>query len=84
MLQRFPEPRLVGPLVAPEYDLGRLPAAELAEHLQRLIHEVRGKFPPERVPAPATLRFQAREFSGNLSMAVDNKSKSLLLWEDRC
>ena len=42
VLQCLPEPSLVGPLVALEHGLGRLPAAELAEHLQRLIHQVRG------------------------------------------
>ena len=50
VLQCLPEPRLDGPPVAFEHGLDRLPAVELAEHPQQLIHQVRGVFPPERVP----------------------------------
>ena len=41
VLQCLPEPRLVGPVVALAHGPDRLPAAELAEHLERMIHRVR-------------------------------------------
>ena len=41
-----PELVLVGPLVALEHRLGRLPATELADNLEGLIHEIGGKLPP--------------------------------------
>ena len=38
VVEGLPELVLVGPLVALEHCLGRLPAAELAEDLERLVH----------------------------------------------
>ena len=34
------------------FEIGCLPAAEFAKHLERQVHEVGGELPPERVPAP--------------------------------
>ena len=42
---------LVGPLIALEDGLGRLPAAQLAEHLEWLVYEVRSELPPQKVTA---------------------------------
>ena len=63
-VQSFPEPVPVGPLVALEHRLGRLPATQLAEHLERLIHQVRGELPPERMPRTA-----ARTCFGSVSVS---------------
>ena len=49
---------LVGPLVALEHRLGRLPATQLAEHLEWLVHEVGGELPPQGMPASAGLRVE--------------------------
>jgi len=46
-----PELYLVGPLVTTEHGLGRPPAPEFAEHLERLVHEVGCEFAPQRVPS---------------------------------
>ena len=56
VVEGLPEPTFVGSLTTLEHRLGSLPATELAEHPERLIHQVRGKLPPQRVPAPATFR----------------------------
>ena len=52
VLEGLSQAPLVGLLVALEHGLGRLPPPKLAEHLHRLVHEIRGKLPPEGVPAP--------------------------------
>ena len=59
VFEGLPESALIGSLITLKHRLNRLPAAEPAEHLERLVHEVRGELPPEGVPAAATLRFQA-------------------------
>ena len=46
VFEGLPELPLVSLLVALQHGLGCLPAAELAEHLERLVHEVRGELPP--------------------------------------
>ena len=73
------EPILVGPLVALEHRLGRLPAAEVAEHLERLIHEVRGELPPQGVPAAATLGFQPRACHSLIPPVTDQPTGSRTL-----
>lgn len=45
----LPELGFVRALEAAEHRLCRLPATEFAEHLERLVHQVRGKLPPQRV-----------------------------------
>ena len=62
--ERPPEPVLVGPLATLEYRLGRLPPAELAEHLEGLVHEVGSELPLQGVPASAALWLQAPRASG--------------------
>ena len=63
----MPELPLVGPLVAAEHGLGVLPAAELAKHLQRLVHEVGCELPPQGVLATETLALQLRKRLGLFS-----------------
>ena len=63
-LAGLPELSFIGPLVALQDRLDRLPAAKLAEHLERQTQEVRRELPPERVPAAASLRFQVGELLG--------------------
>ena len=58
VFQCLPEMSLIGPLITLEHGLSILPAVELAEHLQRLVHEIGGELPPQGMPAPATLRLQ--------------------------
>ncbi len=59
VLEGILELPLVGLLVALEDRLRGLPAAEFAQNLQRLVHEVRGELLPQGVPAAATLGFQS-------------------------
>ena len=54
-LQRRPQRVLVRALVAVQHRLGVPPATQLAEHLQRLVHQVRRELPPKRVPPAARL-----------------------------
>ena len=61
LLEGLPELSLIGPLVALEHRLDRLPATEFAEHLERLVHQVGSELPSERMPTPARLRLQPRE-----------------------
>ncbi len=53
----------VGPacVVTAQHGLGRLPPSEFAEHLERQVHQVAGKLPSQRVPAPSALRRESCE-----------------------
>ena len=64
--QSLPKLSFVGSLIALKHRLGGLPSAQLAEHLERLVHQVGRKFAPQRVPASPTLRFQPRERLGSV------------------
>ena len=63
--QSRPKLSLVRPLVAVEHRLGVLPAAKLAEHLERLVHQVARKLASQRVPTPPVLPLHPRESFGS-------------------
>ena len=60
----FVHPRELAGALRLKHGLGRLPAAELAEHLEGLVHEVRGELPPQGMPAPCRASAPAPRASG--------------------
>ena len=58
VIQRLPEPRLIGPLVALSGQSGPSSGRRGRRPPERLIHEVRGELPPGRMPTAAPLGFQ--------------------------